>query len=217
MKTTKRDGLALVALTLMVVTSFYAWGRVPELLPVHWGIDGQPDRYGGRLEALGILPLSYLLLYGLAVFLQRVKSQPEENKKLTRSILHIVMLALAALHLALVANYLGAGLDVPRLASFTVGVILIGTGNLLPKAQPNRWVGVRTPWTLKSKESWYKSQRAGGWVLTLCGVAFLLAALFNGSGVVVLSLLGVTLLSVVGLFYYSYRVWRNGGQLDQTS
>lgn len=188
----------------MVAASLYAWGRVPEQLPVHWSIDGQPDRF----EALVVFPLVGLFLYALALVLSRVVAQPEQNQKLTGAVLRIVVLGLAALHVGLVANHLGAELAVPRLAGLTVGVILMGVGNLLPKAQPSRWVGVRTPWTFRSKESWYRSQRAGGWVMSLSGLAFFVTALFTDSGTVLFVVVAATLLAVGGLLLYSYLVWR---------
>jgi uncharacterized membrane protein len=208
MKTLRRDGWVLAALALMVLASLYAWSRVPETLPVHWGLSGEPDRYGGRLEALGIMPLIALLLYGLGVALSRFGKQTEGNRKLTRAVLHISLLGIAMLHLALVALYLGAELSVPRLASLVTGIILMGTGNLLPKAQPNRWVGVRTPWTYKSKESWYKSQRLGGWMMTLSGAALIVTALLTDSPLVILAVLGATLLATLGLLLYSYVAFR---------
>lgn len=208
MKILRREWLPLTALLLMTSVSLYAWGRVPEQLPVHWGIGGQPDRYGGRLEALGVFPLVGLFLYVLTLVLPRVVAQPEQNQKLTGAVLRIVLLGLTPLHLGLVANYLGAELAVPRLAGLVVGIILMGVGNLLPKAQPSRWVGVRTPWTFKSKESWYKSQRAGGWVMTLSGLAFFVTALLTESGTVLFVVVAATLLAVSGLLLYSYLVWR---------
>lgn len=208
MKIHKREWLTLTAILLMVAASLYAWGRVPEQLPVHWGIDGAPDRYGGRLEALGVFPLISLVLYVLALVLPRVVAQPEQNQKLTGAVLRIVVLGLAALHIGLVTNHLGAGPAVPRLAGLSVGVILMGVGNLLPKAQPGRWLGVRTPWTFKSKESWYRSQRAGGWVMTLSGLAFFVTALLTGSGTILFVVVAATLLAVGGLLVYSYLVWR---------
>ena len=208
MKVLRREWLPLTAILLMVAASLYAWGRVPEQLPVHWDLGGQPDRYGGRLEALGVLPLISLFLYVLALVLPRVATQPEQNQKLTGAVLRIVVLGLAALHVGLVANHLGVELAVPRLAGLVVGVILMGVGNLLPKAQPSRWVGVRTPWTLGSKESWYRSQRVGGWVLTLSGLAFFVTALVTPSTNALFVVVVATLLAVAGLLLYSYLVWR---------
>ena len=209
MKIFKRDGLVWGALALMVAGSLYAWGRVPDRLPVHWGIGGQPDRFGGRPQALGIMPLIALLLYGLGAILSRFSKQTEANRKLTRAVLHISVIGLAVLHLALIALYLGAELSIPRLACLVTGIVLMGTGNLLPKAEPNRWVGVRTPWTFKSRESWHKSQRLGGWVLTLSGAAFFVTALVTDSLFVIFLVLGATVLAVLGTLLYSYRVWRN--------
>lgn len=153
MKTLRREWLPLTAIVLMVAASLYAWGRVPEQLPVHWGIDGQPDRFGGRFEALGVFPLVGLFLYILALVLPRVVAQPEQNQKLAGAVLRIVVLGLAALHLGLVANHLGAELAVPRLAGLTVGVILMGVGNLLPKAQPSRWLGCGRPGPLGARRA----------------------------------------------------------------
>lgn len=208
MKTLRQDGLVLAALALTLLTSLYAWGRVADTLPVHWGLSGAPDRYGGRLEALGALPLVALALYGFSFILPRAVGG-ESNRKLVRSVLHIVLLSFAALHLALVAHYLGAEFSVTRLAGLVVGVVLIGTGNLLPKAQPNRWVGVRTPWTFKSRESWFRSQRLGGYVMALAGAAFIVTALVTDSSLALFALTGVTLLAVFGLIFYSYQVWRH--------
>lgn len=209
MKTLRRNGWALAALALMGLASLYAWSRVPETLPVHWGLSGEPDRYGGRLEALGILPLIALLLYGLGAAFSRFGKQTDGNRKLTRAVLHITVLGLAVLHLSLIALYLGAELSIPRLASLVTGIILMGTGNLLPKAQPNRWVGVRTPWTYRSKESWYKSQRLGGWMMTLSGAAFIVTALVTDSLLVIFGVLGATLLATLGLLLYSYVAFRH--------
>lgn len=216
MKTLKHEGLILAALALMVAVSLYAWGRVPESLPVHWDITGEPDRYGSRLEALGVFPLIGLLLYGLSLALPRMVAQQAQNEKLVRAVPQIVVLGLVPLHIGLVANHLGAELSVTRLAGLVVGIILMGVGNLLPKAQPSRWVGVRTPWTFSSKESWYKSQRAGGWVLTLSGLAFFVTALFTASATVLFAVVAATLLSVVGLFFYSYLIWRNDHAREQS-
>lgn len=217
MKTLRREWLPLTALLLMMAMSLYAWGRVPEQLPVHWGIDGQPDRFGGRFEALGVFPLVSLFLYILALVLPRVVARPEQNQKLTGAVLRIVVLGLAAQHVGLVTNHLGAELAVTRLAGLTVGVILMGVGNLLPKAQPSRWVGVRTPWTFGSKESWYRSQRAGGWVMALSGLAFFVTALVTPSATALFVVIAATLLAVCGLLLYSYFVWRGDQRREPTS
>ena len=53
--------------------------RLPNSVPVHWGIDGAPDRFGSRFEAL-FLPT--LLCLGTAIrplLGLRVYAQPKKN------------------------------------------------------------------------------------------------------------------------------------------
>ena len=64
-----RKGLLLSLIPLAVIAAASAWGwsvtEPGEQLPVHWGIDGRPDRFGGRLEAFLAMPLVALALTGL--------------------------------------------------------------------------------------------------------------------------------------------------------
>ncbi|HXK95996.1 MAG TPA: DUF1648 domain-containing protein, partial [bacterium] len=61
--------VGISALVFMLILSVYGWIQVgPEQkIPVHWGIDGQPDRYGSKFEGLLSIPLVSVFL--LALFL----------------------------------------------------------------------------------------------------------------------------------------------------
>ena len=58
------SGIVIVA---MFAVSWWAWGQVPAgaEIPVHWGVDGQPDRYGGKFEGLMLMPLIVLAVAAL--------------------------------------------------------------------------------------------------------------------------------------------------------
>ena len=40
-----------------------AWGSLPDEIPVHFGLTGRPDRWGGRWQAW-VVPLVALIIYG---------------------------------------------------------------------------------------------------------------------------------------------------------
>ena len=42
----------LLALGIVLLT-FWVWPQLPDSIPVHWGLDGQPDRFGERGAMLG--------------------------------------------------------------------------------------------------------------------------------------------------------------------
>ena len=141
----KREGFLLALIVFAALVSLYAWPRVPESLPVHWGISGEPDRYGGRLEALFVLPLATLFSYLVFLVVPYLDKRNQKNASVLRVIRDTVILGLSALHFGLVANYLGADLSVSSMVAVIVGTILLGVGNWLPKLEPNAWAGLRVP------------------------------------------------------------------------
>lgn len=51
----------------------FSWRRLPEVLPRHFGIDGEPDSYGGK-AILVIVPVVALILF---LFLSYAEKHPE--------------------------------------------------------------------------------------------------------------------------------------------
>jgi hypothetical protein len=58
--------IEIVAACLAVLPALLllrAWSSLPEEMPVHFGISGRPDRWGGRWQAW-VVPLVALVIYG---------------------------------------------------------------------------------------------------------------------------------------------------------
>ena len=80
-------------------------------------------------------------------------------------------------------------------------------GNLIGKIRRNKLSGVRTPWSLASDVSWSKSNRLGGWVLVLMGIAMIVTVLATRSPIAVIwALSACAILMLPILFVYSYLV-----------
>ena len=206
--TLKRHWLLVASLAIQVAVGLYAWPRVPDRLPVHWGFSGEPDRFSGRLEALGLMPLILLAVYLLLTVVPRFDRNGDGNLAVLQTVRTFTLVGLTALYVGIVSSYLGWEVSIVRLAGLVVGVILLATGNVLPKAKPSAFVGVRLPWTLTSKKSWYGSQRAGGWLLALTGAAMVVASfLFDSPWTLVVVVL-VMLVGLIGVGFYSYVLWR---------
>jgi len=93
-----------------------------------------------------------------------------------------------------------------RIIAGVVAGLFIAIGNVLGKARPNWFVGVRTPWTLSSDYSWDKTHRLTGRLFVLAGLVSIIAALFAPMPWVFITLLGTvlgaTLISVVMSFVW---------------
>jgi uncharacterized membrane protein len=207
----RRDLPAIVLIVGMFVLAAWAWPRLPETVPVHWGIDGSPDRYGSRVEGLLIFPVLTAVVYGLMLVFPRFDPGRANYAQFAGAyaLLRGLLVAfLAAMEAVVVASQLGADVSVGDAMPFLTGALFVGLGGLMGKVRPNWFVGIRTPWTLTSKRAWTRTHRAGGWGMIALGLAMCVAGAFSGTAAFVV-LMGGTLLGVAALFAYSYAVWRD--------
>ena len=195
----------------MFVLAAVFWGSAPDLIPVHWGLSGEPDRYGGKFEGLLGIPLLALGLYLFMLVLPRLDPRRDNYARFRGA--YVAMRTAVILTLALIYGFVllwirGVEMDVSLVVALVVGGLFVVIGNLLGKIRPNWFFGIRTPWTLSSKRSWVKTHRMAGWTFVFLGIAVAVSG-FVGSGTVVmvtaLSLGAATILLVSA---YSYLVWR---------
>lgn len=180
-------------------------------LPVHWGLDGAADGWGTRGTVAFMLALlavlTALLCIGMGVA-ARGAEEPARARALRAA--QIVMLtaftAVAALgsiaSLSGVTSIAGSG----PMAALSVALLLVGA--LLGRVGPNPFVGVRTPWALKSRLAWDRSNRLAGRLLALVGLIGLVAAPFAPQPLGLQLLGGALLLSAIAAVWESWRAWR---------
>jgi uncharacterized membrane protein len=194
----------------MFLASAIVWSMAPERIPVHWNINGQVDRYGGKWEGLLLMPVVAAGIYLLMLVLPRIdpgRANYDGFQHAYRVIRLAILAFLALFHAAIIATALGCTLDIARLALLANGVLLLVLGNVMGKIRPNWFCGIRTPWTLSSKLSWTRTHRMGGRLFVLLGL-LTFGATFLPPPWNVAIFLGPTLLATAWLVIYSYLVWR---------
>src|SRR5262245_57897149 len=60
-----------LVLAALFIAAAASWPHAPDRIPVHWGISGAPDRFGGKGEGLLVPPLLALGIYLGLLFLPR--------------------------------------------------------------------------------------------------------------------------------------------------
>jgi len=203
------------SMALLLVVMFglaaWTWNVAPDRLPVHWGISGQPDRWGGKFEGLLLAPCIGLGIYLLMLFLPRIdpgRLNYESFAGAYHTVRLIALLALAGVEVAVVLVARGYDVNMSSVVSVGVGAMFVLLGNLFSKLRPNWFVGLRTPWTLSSKLAWVRTHRAGGWVFILFGLLLMLSSLVRTPSALI-AVLGIGAIAIVGLAIYSYVVWRS--------
>lgn len=199
-----------VLLVGMFVMAAIVWPRVPEQIPVHWGIDGVPDRYGGRFEGLLLLPLIAVGLYLLLRVLPRFDPR-RANYALFGGVYDLirftVLLFLTIIYAVTLLIAAGYALDMAQIVPLLVGGLFVVIGSVLGKLRPTWFVGIRTPWTLSSARSWNKTHRLGGWVFFIAGLLMAVSGLLR-QPIMLLVVIGGFVVGLLGLVLYSYLIWR---------
>lgn len=206
----RTEWLHWLLLSGMFLLAVVTWPWAPDQIPMHWSINGQVDRYGGRFEGLLAIPLLALAVYLLMLLLPRADPGRANYQQfagvyavLRLSILAVLSILYGIIHLWIRGQEVDVGTVVPLL----VGGFFIVAGGVMGKIRPNWFVGIRTPWTLSSKLAWTKTHRLGGWLFIAMGFALMAAGLLRTQWAV-----GAAFAFVVGsmlwLVAYSYIVWR---------
>lgn len=193
-----------------IAFSVAVWSRLPERMPVHWGLNGQVDRYGSRPEAALFFPAMMLLVWLLLRFLPRIDPRRANYAKFadTYDLLVNSFVALfAVMHVALLGAALGWPVSMERVVPALIGVQFIILGNVLPRARPNWWFGIRTPWTLSNDRVWVRTHRVGGYLLAGAGVVLLAGAALPGPWTFALGVVAA-IAAGFGSLVYSYFAWK---------
>jgi uncharacterized membrane protein len=210
--TDRRVEIALLALIgLMFAAALIVWPSAPAQIPVHWNASGDIDRYGGKVEGLLLLPALALGIYLLMRYLPRIDPGRANYARFSGAYTAIragVVFLMAGIYGMVIAWVLKVPVDVSRAGPVAVGALFVLFGSVLGQVKPNWFVGIRTPWTLSSTESWARTHRLGGWLFIALGVLFAITGAFRlGSfGYVVI---GAAIAAVAVLVVYSYFVWRS--------
>lgn len=202
---------------LMLALSIWGWlGTGPDAqIPVHFGIDGAPNRLGGKLEGFVLLPALALGLSALFGLMPLIDPRGQNIRRSESAVLTAwagVIWVLAAAQALITLTALGvvqSSEDPGRFIGFASAALLAVLGNVLSKTRPNWLIGIRTPWTLSSDKSWDVTHRWGGRLMMLGGcvsaICFLIAPPSVAFTVLGVSAVVMTIVSV-GL---SYWIWKN--------
>ena len=181
MKIEKRTLILTTLICLLpMLIGAAVYGRLPETMATHWGLDGTPDGFSSRAFAVFGLPgivagMNLLLHFGLGTDPKR-QNMSQALRSITLWVPAFISLLAGGLTLAW---GLGYELRIERIIPVFMGLLFIVIGNYMPKTKQSYTMGIRVPWTLASEENWNRTHRLAGFLYVLAGVAFIVLS-FTG-------------------------------------
>jgi uncharacterized membrane protein len=158
----------------------FIWGKLPESIPTHWNIHGEPDKFSSKEVGTLMLPLVNFGMYLLLLFLPKIDPR-KRNYNYFGNAYRNIRLALALFMLTLFFITMQWSLGTMLIKSKTILILVFGLmavlGNFLRTIRSNFFVGIRTPWTLDNAEVWKKTHEHAGklwFYVSLAAMAILL-------------------------------------------
>lgn len=207
----KSHVLPLAAIALAFIVTSILITRLPDPVPIHWNIAGEPDNFAPRSWGVYLLPLTALGLYLLVMLIPSLDPKRANYEKFadTYHLLAVafVMFLVFIQGVMLYTIVVGEGELNTNLVLVAVGVLFILIGNYMPRMRPNWFAGIRTPWTLSDPVVWRRTHRLGGHVFIGAGILMALTAVLPFRWGLPLLLLAIAIAAIVPVAY-SYWLYR---------
>ena len=189
--------------------SIAVYSRLPDRVAVHWGISGEPNRFGSRAEGAFLIPALMVVLY---LIMQWYPSRDPRAANIAKfrgaydTTVAGTIAFLGVIHVLVLGQSLGWRVDITTLVLVCTGALFMLLGNLLPLARSNFIFGIRTPWTLSNEHVWTRAQRVGGYAMVAAGLLTMVSAFLARSVGVAVALASMVLAGVIPVVY-SYLLW----------
>ncbi|WEV68601.1 SdpI family protein [Bifidobacterium sp. ESL0775] len=227
----KNWNFALVLLALLpLIIYLLALPYMPDTIPMHYNSKNELDRWGSKYEGLVVawMVLIFCVFWlvceiplGLSVYKQ---SHPDMSPKTTVRVwigggcwvcLEMNIINIWIISDAFSKGGTGSSIPLEPIMNVTAGLALIIFGNVMPSVKPNGWSGIRMPGAFKSRESWRRCQRFGGFAFIIGGIVLIVAGLFVHSSrfVDLYAVLVVGLAIVIAFAIYSVYAGKKYGDV----
>lgn len=178
---------------LPLIVYLLALPYMPDNIPMHYDSKNQLDRWGSKYEGLFI---SLIALIFCAIWLvceipleRSVRKQANSDMSSKTTVRAWIMGGCCVCLMSNIMNIwiiadafskggVDSGIPLEPIMNVVTGLAFIIFGNIMPSVKPNGWSGMRLPGAFKSRESWRRCQRFGGFAFIIGGIVLISAGLF---------------------------------------
>ena len=133
MRVDKKSLFLSVAICLLpILIGVYYYDALPEQIAVHFNVSGEPDDFVSKTRAIIDLPIFFATVQVIISLVVDFDKTPKKGALIAKGITPLVSVLVQG---GIVAYALDNNFNVPQLAVFIIGIVLIILGNYLPKKE----------------------------------------------------------------------------------
>lgn len=189
------------------------WGGLPEKIPLHFGLNGAPDRYGEKDQVfifLSIITVVALLVYIVLTNIYKIdpKRYATKQQDVFLKIAMVMVVFLSFLNIIILHWTLQQHTNNLNLFIIALGLLFAYFGNIMHSIKPNYFAGLRLPWTLESEANWKATHQLASKIWFAGGILIAILALFIKPTIMFFIMIGIILILVIIPIVYSYRYFK---------
>ncbi len=176
--------IALCVLFIPVLYLLKVYSGLPQIVPVHFDVQGKPNDYGDK--SILLITTALLSVVGMCIFflLRNIhKIDPKKNVQYNANTFNKIAMAIvvfmAVINVIIISSTVNSSFETGKLLMPLLGIFFAFMGNVMFSLKPNYFVGIRLPWTLESEDNWRKTHQlagkiwfAGGLLITILSLIF---------------------------------------------
>jgi uncharacterized membrane protein len=208
----------LIALLFPLVPLIYVgyqWNQIPQIVPVHFDIDMNPNRFGTKSEFISsiyVISCISILLTLLFKYLPIIdtKKNLENQRGLLESISLGISIFMTTISFFVIQSGISGGESsiisyIPMLILFFMAFL----GNYMINIKRNHFIGIRTPWALESESIWRKTHQFAGKLIFYSSIAGIIILFFISDFKFKMIFMGVLLIIIIAISTFkSYKFYK---------
>lgn len=204
-QTIRRELFLIVLTVIPIIYLLINWSSLPDQVPIHFDIDGDPNGYGSKLLYI-FLPIGLYLLMLVLPYIDPRKKNYEIFGSTYFKLRVILCLFFGIIDTIIVYNTLHGIEKMGLLMPISVFLLFTLLGNYMGNFRPNYFVGIKVPWTLNNDVVWTRTHKMAG-KLWFWGGLIGIASLFFVKNFA-LVMLPIIIFIIVVPIIYSYIIYQ---------
>ncbi len=201
------NAAAIIVWLLPIIYFIKIYAGLPQAVPLHFGLDGQPDRYGNKEEMIWVVVLLSTVTIGVYFLIKYLpKIDPKKTAGYSADVFNKISFALviflSGIEFFVINSSVTGNFGIDKMLFPFMGLFFAYLGNLMHSIKPNYFVGIRTPWTLEDPDTWRATHQLGGKMWFAGGIIITIATLFLSIKVgFIIFIISVVIMALVPVIY----------------
>ena len=204
--------MIIVAL-LPVIYLILLWKQIPQIVPLHFNGNFEPDRKGSKSQlAIVVMSIELIAIVLLFVMSNIKHLDPKRRNAPASSVFNKmaagIVLFITGINIMFIISSVKGAVVFGNFLFPLMGLLFAFIGNYMNNIKPNYFAGFRLPWTLSDDENWRKTHRLAGHLWFWTGLFITIISLLLPTPIVFPVLLSsIAIISIIPTVY-SYKLFK---------